>query len=331
MNNYKIYGQQGVNDEVITHYLNVIVKGIKKSNSNCSVERARSYKDINKKDICIFYTFTDAIRILIRKKVKFYIWFQGIYPEERQLYAKGKFDYILCSFLEKIVLKKANKIFVVSEEMIKFYEKKYKIKIKEKSLIIPCYNDSLKKESFYKKNKYEIPTFTYVGSLSKWQCFEKTVLLFKKINTLIPNAKFYVYTKNVDEARNVLNKNGVKNFYVNCVKPEEINEKLSTIKYGFIIRENISINNVATPTKFANYLSAGVIPIISSSIKFYDQIAKNSDYIISEENEEEIIKKVVNFESRKIYNKEVFENYFQIFNKYFNDEKNEEYVSNFLQ
>jgi len=331
MKKYKIFGQQGINDEVITHYIDIISNGIKRKEKNSKIVRVQSHKEIKKGDTCIFYTFPDAIRILIRKKVNYYIWFQGIYPEERQLYSKGKFDYLLCSFLEKIVIKKAKKIFVVSDEMISFYEKKYKIKIREKSLIIPCYNDKINEEAFKVNKKYLNPTFAYVGSLSKWQCFDKIVELYKKINEIIPSSKLYVYTKSVDEAKKILDSNNVYNYCVECIKPEEVNTKLANIKYGFIIRDNIAVNNVATPTKFVNYLSAGVIPIISKCIKSYDRIAKESKYIISEKNDNDIIEQIKEIESKKVSVDDIYNSYYEIFDKYFNDNKNEKRVSIFLK
>lgn len=49
-------------------------------------------------------------------------------------------------------------------------------------------------------------------------------------------------------------------------------DTLRDVKFGFVLRDDIAVNNVATPTKLSSYLSAGVIPIYSSALKdFYEK------------------------------------------------------------
>ena len=48
-------------------------------------------------------------------------------------------------------------------------------------------------------------------------------------------------------------------------------KRIQNIKYGFVLREDNAVNNVATPTKFSNYLSNGIIPIYSGAVKSFNE------------------------------------------------------------
>ena len=56
-------------------------------------------------------------------------------------------------------------------------------------------------QSFYSQNKYKNNTFCYVGSLSAWQCFEKTIEFYKGIEKIVPNTKLLVYTSEQEKAK----------------------------------------------------------------------------------------------------------------------------------
>ena len=100
-----------------------------------------------------------------------------------------------------------------------------------------------------------------------WQCFEQTVKLYAELERLSATpTKFHVYTFQQDKAREILAANGVQNYEVDCVDKEGLSERIKIMKYGFVLREDCTVNNVATPTKFSNYLANGIIPIYSSSL-----------------------------------------------------------------
>ena len=57
---------------------------------------------------------------------------------------------------------------------------------------------------------------------------------------------------------------------------EELSERIKGAKYGFVLREDCVVNNVATPTKFSNYLANGIIPIYSSALKSFANFDKEN-------------------------------------------------------
>lgn len=46
-----------------------------------------------------------------------------------------------------------------------------------------------------------------------------------------------------------------------------MSEALADVKFGFVLRNDVPVNRVATPTKLSSYLSAGVIPVFSKYLK----------------------------------------------------------------
>lgn len=326
---YLIYGQQGINDEVIDHYLNIIAKayGIAKHQE---LIRVNTIEDIDDGDFVLLYTIADAFRVRLKKKINFAIWMQGVYPEERQLRGKTKIDYIVMSWIEKKVLNNAEKIFMVSNAMLEHYEKKYNIALKEKTFLMPCYNCALNKEAFFSDHKYDEPSFVYVGSLANWQCFDKTVYLFAKIKKSIPNAKLYVYTKEQEQAEKIIKDAGIENYHLGFVNTSELGKEISRFKYGFIIRDDIVVNNVASPTKLSNYIGSGLIPIVSDCISLYEEISKDSQYFILGHSENDFIQKIESMEKQKLSADKIYNEYKRLFKKYYDDEEYIKLINNFL-
>lgn len=326
---YQIYGQTGINDEVINYYLNLIKCGVEMSDSNNIVEFIGKIGYIERYSIGIYYTATDAMRCWLKNRNSFYIWTQGIYPEERRLRKNSVLDYYLVSAIEYFVLRKAKKIFMVSEDMLNHYEKKYRMSLKSKTFIMPCYNCQLNEEAFKTPEKYTKPTFCYVGSLSEWQCFEETVELYKNIEQHLHGSKFYVFTKSIDEAKEILERNDIRNYELMYVPADELHEHLKQIKYGFIIRKNIAVNRVATPTKFSNYVSNGIIPVYSECIGSYKRLSQRFKYLIMLNNNENI-DSILDFEKVNLFPESIMAQYKEIFNSQYSDEKNIIAISDFI-
>lgn len=83
-----------------------------------------------------------------------------------------------------------------------------------------------------------------------------------------------VFTFSVDQANKLLEERGIKNYSVTSVPPDQMTEALRDVKFGFVLRDDIAVNNVATPTKLSSYLSAGVIPVYSTALKDFHEKRK---------------------------------------------------------
>ena len=167
--------------------------------------------------------------------------------------------------------------------------------------------------------EYENNVFCYVGGLSVWQCFPETVAFYKSIEDKIPNAEFRVFTPDVDKAIQIMEEFGLKRYSAKFVKSDELSKELAECKFGFILRAKSPVNYVATPTKLSNYLASGLIPIVSDSVEYFNEILKDCKYaVILSENSD--TKKVIDLALQKAEESKLFIEYSEIFNKYYNDE-----------
>ena len=266
---------------------------------------------INDKDFYIAYKF---------KKPSLTInWFQGITPEEislmfdRNLYTRLK--VIGRTYTERFAVRHSDFNLFVSEQMLEHYKNKYGYSGKE-HVIMPCFNSSLQDDVFY-TSRYENPSFVYAGNLAAWQCFEKTITIFKNLKKFLPDATLSIFTFEVDKAKRILAQNGVE-AEVSNKSVIELNIELRKHKYGFIVRDDIAVNHVATPTKMANYVGAGLIPVFSNSLKAFNQNLK-SEYLISFSNEQECVEKILEMEKKNINIEQIKGDYELMFSKYWNE------------
>lgn len=260
-------------DEAVTaNYLNIIKRGCEEAGLNCEYVGYKQPLD-KRDDIIITDVAQFSLYYMLRGYRNNIVWYQGVVPEESYMRNRSIFRYICHSLVEFATLRKCHLVFLVSAAMLKHYEGKYKIRLKDKAIIMPCFNENkIYSDSFSKEDKYRNNTFVYVGSLKAWQCFEKTVYVYREIEKRaeVPT-KFFIYTGQEEEAKKILNRYQVENYEISYVSSNKLNEELKKFKYGFVLREDITVNNVATPTKLSNYLANGIIPIYSSAIRSYDE------------------------------------------------------------
>ena len=111
----------------------------------------------------------------------------------------------------------------------------------------------------------------YAGSLSAWQNIDETLKIFKQIENIIPEATLTLLTEEKIKAQALIKQYDIQNAMVRYVSLNNLNEELLKHKYGFLLRKDIKVNNVSTPTKMNSYLSSGVIPIYSDAIKDFSK------------------------------------------------------------
>ena len=225
---------------------------------------------LTQNDILVFDECKAAVKFWLKGYKNFHIWMQGVGPEEALMQGYPRYKYWIRSILEFICLKYSGFIYFCSDEMRNHYSRKYHISFsKDKYYIMPCFNEYGIDDSAFTQEKYNKNTFVYLGSLSKWQCFEKTVEVYKKIEEKLDDSKLFVFTEEKGSAIEVLNRYKIKNYQVKHVKADELGDYIKGIKYGFVLREDNIVNRVATPTKLSNYISHGIIPIYSDVLSSF--------------------------------------------------------------
>lgn len=270
------------NTEVTRDYCDVICEAMTKIGYSCNY--VTSLNGVSKESLILYIVGVDAFKYYLMGYHNFIIWIQGLAGEESFMRNGSTIRKELINYIDVFVLKCAKFILFVSENLQVYYEKKANVQFKN-SYIMPCFNERFSPDLFRDKN-YSDLRFCYVGSLAKWQCFEQTVEFYKNIEAHFPNASFKVLSFQKDEAIRILVEKGVRNYTVNCVPKEQVLHELKEVSYGFIIRDNVVVNQVATPTKFSSYLAAGVLPIYSACLEdFYKHTADNPYFFSIKENE----------------------------------------------
>ena len=308
---------------VVDVYMDIIAKACTMISGGCEVIEYKSKQ--SKKDFIVVDSPMIFLFYGLRGYKNMITWYQGVLPEESYLKNKSKLRCIVLEMIERFALKKSKFNFFVSEEMRKHYEKKYRINLSDNSFVMPCFNElKLSEDAFENPVKYQENTFVYLGGLQDWQCFEQTVDLYKKIedNSSKPT-KFYVFSGSKEKAIGILEKYGVKNYAVDSVPADELSERIKHIKYGFVLREDTPINNVATPTKFSNYVGNGIIPIYSSCIRSFAEYDKSLELgtVYDLQDEKTGLDNILSHMERTISPDEIHTKCKKVFSEYYNAEK----------
>ena len=319
------------NQVVTRYYVEIVKKALEacgyKVNEISTLERKRENESI-----FVVYPY-DCYRAHNCGYTKIVLWIQGISPEESYMRNESNLRYWFLSLKERIGLKYANKIIMVSHELLEHYRRKYKINLDNKTFFMPCFNSELDEQCFYVHEKYNNQVFAYAGGLAVWQCFEQTVKLYKQIEERLSTAKFEVYTGQKDEADRIIKKYNVKNYTIDFLSPEELSNRLKKVKYGFVLREDNEVNRVATPTKISSYTADGVIPIYSSCLRDFDHAVAGKKYFVSlsnDMNDDGNLNKIIEHCNLEINAQEVHAEYSDLFETYYNKDRYVRHLSAFL-
>lgn len=307
---------------VTQFYINIIIQALKDIQSDIII--TDNVKNINKNDIVFVITLKAALKLWIKHPhQKIMIWIQGALPEELKFAEKGLWNFckrITYNYLEKIVLKKSLLTFFVSQSMVEHQKEKWHYNSNQ-YIIMPCFNTTLEEQSFFYPHKYKNLSFVFAGGIGPWHCLEQCVILFSKIKKEKPQATLTILSKEKDAARKILSKYNV-DAKIDFFDLKDLNSELAKYKYGFLLREELLLNHVATPTKLSTYLSNGIIPIFSNVIGDFKNMFSESKYKIQGDvsNLDLIIENIYKFEQEPVEIQEILKDYKNIFLKYYNIE-----------
>jgi len=215
--------------------------------------------------------------VFLGGKKQIIFWVQGLIDQEDFLSTNKKFRYLVFRILLKVSLKVSSKLVVVTNHMVKVLHEVYGSESTKSHFVIPCksrvkYNGTQKKKN----------SLCYIGGLSKWQNIDKILLFFNKLSLLDPSYIFYLATFDHSNALRLIDQyvddSCKKNIELISVKEKsEVCDFLSKMEYGFLLRDDILLNHVASPIKLAEYLSCGVNPIVSDSLKEFDKVIQHRE------------------------------------------------------
>lgn len=117
----------------------------------------------------------------------------------------------------------------------------------------------------------------YCGSLLPWQMFGENLAVFREIKKLRPNSHFLGLTNNPGRMAEALRSAGIDENSATIISAahRDVPNYLAAADLGLLIRRNSVVNRVASPVKFAEYLSCAVPVLMTDQIGDYSSLVKS--------------------------------------------------------
>ena len=202
----------------------------------------------------------------------------------------------------------------VSNKLVKYWEDEfnYKGKQSEDYVVVPCtvnadvfQKDLLKSNELRLKYNYseDDVILVYSGSAESWQSFTLIDDFLKEVLSNNDKIKVLFMAKIDLDSLGIYNsfKDRIRKMWVDS---SEVSKVLSICDYGLLIRENTVTNQVASPTKFAEYLASGLKVIISNNVGDFSQVVfeQGLGIVLNSRNESLVFERPNTLEKERIIN-----------------------------
>lgn len=119
----------------------------------------------------------------------------------------------------------------------------------------------------------------YVGALNAWQKPGPLADIFRTIQAADPSAFFLAITPSVEPMQKALEAAGVHStdYRVLTLPHSEVPDHLAAADIGLLIRESHALNRFACPTKFAEYLAAGLHVMVTDAVEDAASVAQTRE------------------------------------------------------
>jgi len=214
---------------------------------------------------------------LFSPSTKLIIDIHGAAPEEYEYYTNDNKSrkYKSLTADERKSISNANYIICQSEEMKRHIVSKYAADEKK----ITVYKCGVDTNMFFINSKKRIEIrkelgipddcmlFAYSGGLHKWQKVEDSINVFYKFHKQYPNSRLLILTKDLDQLQLLLgSKQEIADAVISKSLPFNlVPDYLNAADIAFLLRDNVIMNAVASPTKLAEYMACG-LPIITTEV-----------------------------------------------------------------
>lgn len=210
-------------------------------------------------------------------------WVQGLVAEESYVKRRSNSRFWILSLLEGAAFRCVSKFIFVSEYMRLHYSMKYSIEYGGVSVVIPCISDLVAKDCVVREEK----SFCYLGGMAAWQRFDLVVKLMNKVSEFDRDVRFYIATQERELCSKMLAELGSDTLRsvtttMTLSDKAQVEEFLSGMQFGFLLRDDILVNHVSSPIKLAEYLSCGVRVITRKALKSYTPILGAAGLVIDD-------------------------------------------------
>lgn len=178
--------------------------------------------------------------------------------------------------LEKKAIARSDGQLAVSKALVRYWQEQYGIDTSRTARIVPCtlhrqHEKPLLPEDERLEQRAQLgiepenTLLVYSGSSAGWQSLDGLFTWLAEQMESQPHLRLLLLTPMVELKGTKLEKFADR-VITRWVSPDKVHELLSLGDYGLLIREPSATNRVASPTKFAEYLSAGLKVIISPGL-----------------------------------------------------------------
>lgn len=118
----------------------------------------------------------------------------------------------------------------------------------------------------------------YCGGLSDWQRVGDIVSLFADVANRSDRIKFMFLTQKTDRMRDLVEATGLPDQLctIRSCLPGEVAHYLSAADVGVIMRDDTTVNNVASPIKIGEYLGCGLPVVLTKGIGDYSKMVSEA-------------------------------------------------------
>lgn len=220
--------------------------------------------------VCYIHSVYQALSPIIQNPsiIKLYD-FHGVVPEELRLMEREE-ESQLYNRLEEILVKNVNYIIAANLAMKKHILNKYP-ECNAEFIIMPMNNDDNTQDENMSENIEELgheenvpqkPIVIYSGGLQGWQLISE---MQDAICKQRENCEFRLYVSDPKEFIRLWGERAYpEKWEITTKTAEELREAYKQAQYGFVLRDDIIVNNVACPTKLIDYIKYDIIPILKS-------------------------------------------------------------------
>lgn len=214
---------------------------------------------------------------------------RGLMAEEYAdggMWKKDGICYRSTLYLQKMFLKDANELIVITGNIRTFFMESGYLNKKTKNIsVIPCCVDTnrFNRDAFSReklRNKHNLSgrfIFLYAGSLGTWYLLEEMLDFFIAAKSVIPNAHFLILTHTgKDMAVRASREKGLfsKDITVSEARFEDMPGYINMADAGVFFIKPVFSKRSSCPTKFAEYLACGLPVVINSGIGDTDVMVK---------------------------------------------------------
>ena len=203
----------------------------------------------------------EMIQLLNHDSIKI-IWdVHGSVPEEYGMYGNDVGQKIADN-VERIIYNLSDVIVVVNHATEIHLRKKHG-ETKAQFVVLPIFNIDFQSTDrvIPERSHEELNTVVYCGGVQKWQNIE---LMQSIIRQTEGKYHYHILVPSPEEFNSYWEGTIPEGVVVESKAPEELNEVYKHCQFGFVLRDDSVVNQVACPTKILEYVVNGVIPVMKS-------------------------------------------------------------------